>query len=637
MDHKEVNRNIKREQIRNKIQNSRLDDKKRIVIPAEETRPFTDQTVGKRVCAYCRVSTDDPAQTTSYELQKKYYEEQINNTPGWTFAGIYADEGISATSLKNRDEFNRMIEDCRAGKIDVIITKNVSRFARNVVDCLSVVRKLAQLNPPVGVKFETEGFFSLDNTSEMILTVIAAAAQEESKTKSTAMNWSLEKRFDNGNFLTPVLLGYDHDDEGNLVINPKEAVTVKMIFYLFLSGFLISEIAQILTELQLPTKKGNTRWSGSAVREILKNERHCGNILSWKTYTYDFWEHKKRKNRKNRKQVLEIDHHEGIVSHEIFDAAQAKLQTDRFSRTGKPLPTISVVDGGILKGYVTVDRCCQGFTDQDYRAASESAYRSTEVNEETYCSGKAGIFTLDGYEIARSQFFTTKEKPIVSIGNGRVSFNTTCLKKFENIEYVELLINTVEKCIAIRPCSKDNPNAFAWGKKRNGRWVPLPKSISGFANILYSITGWDQENRYRLLGQYLSDGDDQLILFDLSEPEIYRYVKKDMTAATGDDSRSDHDHKDDSPVSAVETGEAGQEMNITVIDITREFPPEWDGHFGIPANKTAISFERLPYSGTWEILRPALLYSTLGGVSVATLDEIQKEAQQMLSEMGYAV
>lgn len=194
-----ISREEQRELIRQKIQNNDETEKQFVVIPAVDNKMLADASKPRRVCAYCRVSTDDPAQTTSYELQKKHYEKEINETPGWIYAGIYADEGISATSLKNRDEFNRMIADCYAGKIDLIVTKNVSRFARNVVDCLSVVRKLAQLNPPVGVKFENEGFYSLDATSELLLTVLAASAQEESKTKSNSMNWSLEKRFDNPN------------------------------------------------------------------------------------------------------------------------------------------------------------------------------------------------------------------------------------------------------------------------------------------------------------------------------------------------------------------------------------------------------------------------------------------------------
>lgn len=369
-----ISRSEQKELIRQKIQNNGAADKEFYVIPEADTKSLIDESKPKRVCAYCRVSTDDPAQTTSYELQKKFYEEEINKTQGWIFAGIYADEGISATSLKNRDEFNRMIADCYAGKIDLIVTKNVSRFARNVVDCLSVVRKLAQLNPPVGVKFENEGFYSLDATSELLLTVLAASAQEESKTKSNSMNWSLEKRFDNFNFLTPVLLGYDHDEDGNLVVNPSEANTVRLMFYSFLAGFSLGETAQLLNELGRSSKKGNVKWNASGIRTLLKNERYCGDVLSWKTYTYDFWEHKKRKNRQNRKQVRQMNHHEAIVSREIFDAVQIKLELDKYVSDPHYFPTLDVVDEGALKGFVSVNRNCRGFTGKDYIDASRSSY-----------------------------------------------------------------------------------------------------------------------------------------------------------------------------------------------------------------------------------------------------------------------
>lgn len=657
MERRQLSRDEQRERIRQKIQNN-ADERQLIVIPADPAKTLTDETVVKRVCAYCRVSTDDPAQTTSYELQKKHYEQQINDTPGWTFAGIYADEGISATSLKNRDEFNRMIEDCYAGKIDVIMTKNVSRFARNVVDCLSVVRKLAQLNPPVGVKFETEGFFSLDNTSEMILTVLAAAAQEESKTKSNSMNWSLEHRFDNGNFLTPVLLGFDHDENGNLIINPDEAFTVRMIFYLYLYGFPLSEIAELLTSLKRPTKKGNTRWSAATVRAILKNERHCGNVLSWKTYTYDFWEHKKRKNNKNRKQVLEIDHHEAIVSHEIFQAVQAKLQSDRYMRKRHPLPTLDVVDKGALTGFVSVNRLWCGFSENDYQAASESAYDSGHEVVDQDADTKD--FWLDQFEIVRSQFFSGAEKPTMTFGNKRVSFSTMCLKKFRDVEYVELLLNTVEKCIAIRPCDKTSPNAIHWGRKKDNRWIPSPKSISGFADVLLSIMGWDPDNRYRLCGQYLTDGEDQMLVFDLQEPEIIRMVQKGIIAADEAEEiisaettlpENDDLRIDDSSVLKGATPEkenrdkiistenqVDNSETITVYALERSFPDRWNGHFGETLReRRAIYAERIQYQGNWEILRPSVLFATTGGIEQDILKEIQAEARKMLEEMGCAV
>ena len=630
METNHISRDEQREHIRQKIQNSNLEGRQLITFPASPAKSLVDETVEKRVCAYCRVSTDDPAQTTSYELQKKHYEEQIAKTPGWNFAGIYADEGISATSLKKRNEFNRMIADCYAGKIDVIITKNVSRFARNVVDCLSVVRKLAQLHPPVGVKFETEGFFSLDNTSEMILTVLAAAAQEESKTKSNSMNWSLEHRFDNGNFLTPVLLGFDHDENGNLVINPDEAFTVRMIFYLFLYGFPLSEIAELLTDLKRPTKKGNTRWSASGVRQILTNERHCGNVLSWKTFTYDFWEHKKRKNKTDRKQVLEIGHHEAIVSQEIFDAAQAKLKSEKYARDRRPLPTLDVIDQGALKGYVSVNRTWCGFSDNDYKEASESVYDTNDTREDRRGEeADRGSFSLDQYEIVRSHFFSLKDKPVVTIGNNRLTFNTVSLKKFENVEYVELLLNTVEKCIAVRPCKSDSPNAIRWGKKKDGKWIPSQRTISGFAAALYTIAGWDKNNRYRLCGQYFSDGSDQMLVFDLSEPESICLVTKGEYQVSGEDGDDQTGQE-----SKVADGASEPEI-VTVYSLEKAYPDNWKGHFGDSAN--VAGFERIPYSGNWEILRPARTYAAAGGMRQEIIHEIETEAQKMLQGLGLAI
>ena len=633
MDSNNISRNEQREHIRDKIRNSKADERQRLVIPAEEKRSLRDESIQRRVCAYCRVSTDDPAQTTSYELQKKHYEKEINETPGWIFAGIYADEGISATSLKNRDEFNRMIADCYAGKIDVIVTKNVSRFARNVVDCLSVVRQLANLNPPVGVKFENEGFYSLDATSELLLTVLAASAQEESKTKSNSMNWSLEKRFDDGQYLTPVLLGYDHDEDGNLIVNPEEANTIKLIFYSYLAGFPLSEVAQLLNELNRPSKKGNISWTASGVRRILTNERYCGNILSWKTYTYDFWEHKKRKNKKNRKQVLDIDHHEAIVSHEVFDAVQAKLEMDKYAKERHPFPTLDVVDEGVLQGFVSVNRTCRGFTGSDYSNASRSVYKeeSTVSEERTY--EPDSHFNLDGFEIVRAQFFTIKDKPVMSISDGKISFNTTCMKKFQDVEYVELLINTVEKCIAIRPCEKDSPNAIRWAKIKDGRWVASQRSISGFAGPLSAITGWDTNCRYRLCGQYLSDDVDQVLLFDLTEPEIIRTVS---VAPEDYECRNEGTDVDNKTPESQEDNTQQDEM--IVIGIETNYPDGWENSFGRQATSSAEwYFERIQYQDDWEILRPAKYYATAGGVSAEVVFEVQKESEKIIERMRCAV
>ena len=180
------------------------------VIPANPQEDFYRSETKKRVAVYARVSTDDPNQTSSYELQKNHYEDLVNRRPNWELVDIYADEGISGTSLAHRDNFLRMIADCQSGKIDLIVTKSVSRFARNIIDCIGYVRQLKAAEPPIGVFFETENIFTLDENSEMSLSFIATLAQEESHTKSEIMNASIEMRFKRGIFLTPVLLGYDH-------------------------------------------------------------------------------------------------------------------------------------------------------------------------------------------------------------------------------------------------------------------------------------------------------------------------------------------------------------------------------------------------------------------------------------------
>ena len=605
-------REEKRQRI--KDQYKKLNDEDLIYIPARQQRPVTAETPKKRVCAYCRVSTDDPAQTTSYELQKEHYEEEINKNPDWVFFFFYADEGISATSLKHRDNFNRMIAAAEAGKIDIIVTKAVSRFARNVVDCLSTVRHLSSLTPPVAVKFETEGINTLDSTSEMILTVLAAAAQEESKTKSNSMNWSLENRFKKGKFLTPVLLGYDHDEDGNLVVNQEEATTVKLIFYLFLSGFPLKEIAEVLTDLGRKTKLGNTKWSAATVKSIMQNERQCGNVLSWKTYTWEFWEHKKRKNNLDRPQVLKVDHHEAIISHEIFNATQMKLASEKYIRKGLPLPALEVVEDGVLKGYVSVNRMWSGFTDQDYKEACKSAYENGCEHVEAEATS-ADQFSLDGYQIVRSQFFSSPTKPAMSIAKGKVRFNAACLKKFKDVEYVELLVNSIEKCIAVRPCSPDNPNAIKWGYLKNSKWVVSPKSCSGFAGPLYSLMDWEANCGYKLFGQYIEDGDEQALFFDLSDPQITRYEQ-----IVEDEGSEEHTPEDSS-----------QEVLITERKVV--VVPDSFGRDCGSRDRSLFVFKEKEYKGGWMIMQPTRVFRHCGNLSEETIHQLRVETEELLEQL----
>lgn len=268
-----------------------------------------------RVAAYCRVSTDDDAQSSSYELQLQHYREMINKNPDWELVDIYADEGISGTSVKKRVNFLRMIDDCHAGKIDMIITKSVSRFARNTLDCLDNVRKLKTLNPPVGVYFETEGFNTAESKNEFTLGIMSLVAQGESEQKSANIRWSIIQRFKKGIPIIPThfLLGYDKDRFGNLFIVPQEAEVIKYIFNCYLDGLNAKEIANALTEAHIPTVKGHEIWSSSAIFNILRNEKYCGDVLMQKTYTIDCFTHKAIKNVGQVPQYRLRDHHPAIV------------------------------------------------------------------------------------------------------------------------------------------------------------------------------------------------------------------------------------------------------------------------------------------------------------------------------------
>lgn len=583
------------------------------VIPAREIVSLKEDTSYKRVAAYCRVSTDDPNQTSSYELQKNHYEEYIKEHPGWELVGIYADEGISGTSLAHREEFHRMLDDCNAGKIDLIITKSISRFARNTVDSISTVRQLAQLKRPVGVLFETENLFTLNQTSEMILTVLSAAAQEESHTKSEIMNISIEHRFSRGIFLTPELLGYGKDEDGNLVINEDEAETVKVIYYLYLNGFSISEIADLLTEYGRKTKLGNTEWNPGSIMKIIQNERHCGDVLARKTWTPSYLNHKSKKNNNDRNQYRQRDHHEAIVSREVFNAANQLQASKGYAAKNRPLPVLSVVDDGVLKGYVPVDKDWTGFSAEEYQEASESVYRENAQTERPAENGTR--LNLSGYEIVRAQFFSTLSNPAMTISNGKMRFNTACLKKFGDEEYVELLLNTVERCIAIRPCSKDNPNAVRWGRLKDSRWSVSAISCRGLAKTLFDIMEWEEDTRYRFRGEYVGAGENKMLLFQLDEPEMIK--TEEITLP---------------PQEPEQDGTEEEKEEIVIKKKMMVFPAAWADSFGRPITSLACvnMLEQEHYAGNWDILRPAKEVEDYNLVSSEELKALMQEAERIM-------
>lgn len=486
-------------------------------IAAEVPKKLSEDTSTKRVAVYARVSTDNVEQTSSYELQRNYYEDYVSKHPGWELVGIYADEGISGTSLQHRDEFVRMIQDCKDGKIDLILTKNVSRLSRNILHCIKYVRELRDLPKPVGILFETENIYTLDKNIEMMLTFMATFAQEESHTKSEIMNASIEQRFSRGIFLTPVLLGFDKDEDGNLVINEEEAETVKMCFFMYIEGYSTLEIAHTLNKYARKSKAGNVKWTRGAVANLLRNERYCGDILSRKTYTPNFLDHKSKKNKKNRNQYYLQNHHEAIVNRIIFNIANKILSYNTMAKKRRPVPQLEVVEQGILNGFVPVARSWSGFLLQDYTNATRRVHIDlSEVKNER----RRLVRKFRGYQIAREQLFSTRERPSVLVSNTSISFNSGCIRKFSGIEYVELLFNAEERQIAVVPCKPFDMNAINWTKIEDGRPRAVVRSCRAFSRTLFEHMDWDPDNKYKLRGQYLQKNDTQLLVFWLDEPEI---------------------------------------------------------------------------------------------------------------------
>lgn len=490
-----------------------------VVIPAKTEAGIYDDHVHRRVAVYARVSTDDPHQTSSYELQRNYYEDYVAQHPNWELAGIYADEGISGTSLKHRDAFNRMIADCAAGKIDMIVTKSVSRFSRNILDCIGTVNELKLRTPPIGVLFENEQIFTLDSKSEMSLSFISAMAQEESHTKSTSMNGSYEMRFSHGIFLTPPLLGYDQDENGKLIVNEEEAKTVRLIFFAYLYGYSTSQIAKLLTELARPTKRGNTTWSSSSVLNVLQNERHCGEVLAHKTYTPNYLDHRAKKNRGERNQYRYKGDHEAIISPVDFVSVQRKISNAKYGGTG--IPELHVIPDGALKGFVTISPRWASFTVEDYLAASAEIPNTTEgETSEISIQAQTGDPDFRGFEIARTQFFGSARKVRVTFSMEYIVFSIDALQKLDSPEYVELLVHPQKHLFAVRKCSKNSRTGVKWATGVSGKMTPKILSCAAYISTLFKLFGWNQNYRYRAGGVRRQREDEAILIFDLTETEI---------------------------------------------------------------------------------------------------------------------
>ena len=332
-----VRRNSKITRQQKKIRDAFVSERTVEIIPAK--REFTDVKTKKlRVAAYCRVSTFDESQSGSFELQKQTYTERINSNPDWIMAGIYADQGASGTSIKRPEQFQQMLHDCRCGKIDLIIVKSVSRFARNQLDFISIYRELKALSPPVGIYIEDINLNTLDTNSEFILGIMAIVAQGESEQKSASITWSVIERF---------------KDE-------TEAKIVRLIYDSYIEGMTASEIASTLMTNHIPTVTGLERWTSLAVYNILRNEKYKGEIIMQKTYTVDCFSHKTRKNNGEKPKYRLKNGIPSIIPESRWDLVQELLKQPRrksksTSEIFVPKLYIKKLKSGKLRDFVVLD------------------------------------------------------------------------------------------------------------------------------------------------------------------------------------------------------------------------------------------------------------------------------------------
>lgn len=327
--------------------------KKLTVIPAKKNT-LDENTINsyrrQRVAAYARVSTDTEEQQGSYEAQCNYYENYIRQNPEWEFAGVYADEGITGTSAKKRDGFNEMINDAMNGKIDFIVTKAISRFARNTLDTLTYVRQLKDNG--IGVYFENQNINTLDSKGEVLLTILAALAQDEIRCLSENVAWGKRKRFADGEVFIPTkrFLGFDKDSDGKVLINESEAKTVRLIFKLFIEGKTEGAIKRHLESKGIPAPGGGQKWYTRTITSMIQNEKYQGDALLQKGYVADFLSKKVVKNDGALPQYYVENSHPAIVSREIFKLAQAELARRAELRTDNRICTDSPFGRKIICG-----------------------------------------------------------------------------------------------------------------------------------------------------------------------------------------------------------------------------------------------------------------------------------------------
>jgi hypothetical protein len=447
-----------------------------------------------------------------------------------------------------------------------------------------------------------------------MLSFLATFAQEESVKKSESMIWSLKERNRSGKLLTPAPLGYERpkDEAGQYIkyapleIVESEAEVVRFIFDAFLAGRSTADIASLLTDIECPTKTGSTEWNEGSINYILKNERYCGNVLTWKTFTADMYEHRHKKNRQDRDQYLYLQHHEAIIPIEKFEAVQVLLENRKYHV--RSLPTMQVIDDGIFRGFVPINHHWLNDDPKTYYDASNSVEIKNGIKRIRKSTFSA--FNLEGYQVVRGQFLTTRvDCPSITITNEKISFNINCSKKFYDVPFIQLLLHPTERKIAIRPCIESDVHSIKWRVDAGKPLFAKAISCQHFGNALYQIMNWNPDYLYRIHGTWASRGSDEIIVFNLPNAAPSAYMKGDT-----------------------ETN-ANRRRKWTSL-----YPDEWNDAFGHKFYDYIIQngFFFIARNNDWKSRAKAIAVPGSESISVLSADDLQLSIDNLRMRMEYA-
>jgi len=386
-------------------------------------------------------------------------------------------------------------------------------------------------------------------------------------------------RFENGILLTPPLLGYDRDEDGDLIINRREAKIVHLIFYMYLYGYTCTQIADTLSQLGARTKKGNTDWAAGSVLQILQNERHCGDVITRKTWTPNYLDHKSQKNRRNRDQRRFKDTHEAIITRAEFIAVQHLISNAKYGNRGF-LPELTVISDGALSGFVFVHPRWAGFNAEHYNSASASAYggiKPCDNEEEMQITVQSGDFDLRSFEIARSQFFETAQKISATFSNKTINFSIGCINKLGGLRHIQLLVHPQKQLLAVRPLNEQTRNSIQWAKLSNGKSVSREVRGMAYLGALYELFGWNTDYKYRVRGIRQQEDEEAVMLFDMCETEVF--IPKNIM-----------ENNSDKPIAHTQ--------NKVIA-----YPPRWTCNFGNNYYRHAQARELAAFAkdGIWDI------------------------------------